>query len=190
MSGLWLVSYIALWILFLVIAVVLLSVLRNLGTIYTALQQPAMPEPPPLNLTAGQPVPALQLQHISGEPATLTAFRGQPTAFVVISPGCGPCHDVLGALSHGTALEENGLSGRQRVVISLGSGPETAPLIQQVGLPPNIPVLIDLDHSLRDQWGIRTTPTTVIVDEQLIFRQHMVGFTAPTARTAALAAEA
>lgn len=38
MSGLWLVSYIALWLLFLVVAVALLSVLRNLGVIYESLR--------------------------------------------------------------------------------------------------------------------------------------------------------
>ena len=34
MTGLWLVSYITLWLFFLLIAVVLLSILRNLGTIF------------------------------------------------------------------------------------------------------------------------------------------------------------
>lgn len=189
MSGLWLVSYIALWILFLVVAVVQLSVLRNLGTIYETLQQQQHGSPPePIKLVAGQPVAELRLQHISGEPATLATFRGQPTAFAVISPGCGPCHDLLGALNRGVALEQNGLDARQRVVISVGSGEQTAELVQEVGLPPSVPVLIDLDHSVRDQWGIHNTPTTVIADEQLVFVRHVVGFTAPTTKDSALTA--
>lgn len=41
MTGIWLVSYIALWVLLLLIAIVLLSVLRNLGLIYERIQQGA-----------------------------------------------------------------------------------------------------------------------------------------------------
>lgn len=190
MSDVWLVSYVALWVLFLVVAVVLLSVLRNLGTVYEAMQQPHPAPSEPIKLTAGEPLPDLVLEDLSGEGVSLATFRGQRSAFMVISPGCGPCRNLLEALAAPAHSSIDHFSAAQRVVISTGSGPTTADLIQTVGLSPQVPVLIDQGQSVLERWGVSSTPTTVVVDEHLIFREHTVGFTAPLANRAALATEA
>src|SRR5690349_8239311 len=95
MTGLWLISYIALWILFLVLAVVLLSVLRNLGALYETLAAFQNPPQEPIKLVPGDIVPDLALPALSGDRVPISAFRGQTTAFLIVSPGCSPCHSLL-----------------------------------------------------------------------------------------------
>lgn len=89
MSGLFLLSYIALWVLFLAVALVLVSVLRNLGLIAEAIRAEQ-----PLNVTSsklrvGEVLPEIVLQTRNGEDASVHDLAGVRTALIIVSPYCG-----------------------------------------------------------------------------------------------------
>jgi hypothetical protein len=169
MSGLWLVSYIALWILFLVVAVVLISVLRNLGIIYESLRAPSSDQrPAPSSLTTGQRVPEVTWRTLAGHAKTVSEMTGVRQAFALVSPDCAPCLDYMKELSEGTRdLDPLDSTLRDWVVVSIGDHDGTARLAKRAGIPANVQVLVDSDRQVVAKWGISRTPSLVIVDEQL-----------------------
>lgn len=174
MTGIWLVSYVALWILVLVLALVLISMLRNLGTIYETLQT-WQPMHEPIKMKVGEVVPALTLTNRANETTSLTEHQGIPLAVAIISPGCGPCHDLAKVLARGEPLPQT--NGERPIIISIGSVAETQSVIDEVGLHTDIPVYCDITRSTAEVWGVSSTPTTVLLDERGAFVQHIVGFT-------------
>lgn len=177
MSGLWLVSYIALWILFLVLAIVLLSVLRNLGAVYELLGTQRPPLEEFSKFSAGEMVPALELPTLSGERRSTAAFQGATTAFLVVSPGCDPCQELLKELAlRPSAPYPRDPAIRQHVIVSIADTTTTSALLEQIGLNSHFPVLVDSEDQVRDRWGIDRTPTTLIVDAQARFLRQSTGF--------------
>lgn len=176
MTGIWLISYIALWILFLVVAMVLLIVLRNLEVIYESLAVMPRLSPPSSFLKAGQNVPIVNLKTLGGGMISLSEFRGAGTAFLVVSPNCPACYDLLtGIVSKGDNLSQFHPTVQRWVVLSLGDISGTTTLIRQTDLAEDIPVLIDAEAKLKSSWGISATPITVIVDEQFRVLKQIVG---------------
>ncbi|MCB0076260.1 MAG: redoxin domain-containing protein [Anaerolineales bacterium] len=178
MTGLWLVSYITLWLFFLLIAVVLLSILRNLGTIF---EQLSAMKPKRSNLEEGQTLPDLTLQNADGAGVSTADWMGTSTAFAIVSPGCGPCHDYLGQLVEGGThpdLPGNGVAPKH-VILSLGDVTHTRELFQSLDGAvelERLPVLYDVAGQVMDVWGISATPTTLVVDERMTVMSQLFGF--------------
>ena len=176
MTGLWLVSYIALWLLFLLIAAVLLSILRNLGVIFEQLSQL---QPKRSNLEEGQALPEVVLRTPEGETVSTSEWRGTATAFAIISPGCGPCHDYLEQLAtDDTVLHLPDATVPEYAILSLGDAPQTQELLQSLDRRAELerfPLLLDTKGQIMDMWGIAATPTTVVVDEQMTVTNQLFG---------------
>jgi peroxiredoxin len=176
-SGLWLISYVALWILLLAVAVVLVSVLRNLGVMTEALRTLQESPADRLKLKPGEAVPDVALQTLSGEPVQLSALAQQPTAFALVSPGCKPCHLLLESLAAlDMTVDPLGMGVQQTVVVSVGAVEDTMSLLTQLDIPSRIPILADPESQLFTAWGITATPTTVVVDDQTRYVSHTSGF--------------
>lgn len=187
MSGVWLVSYIALWVLFLVVAVVLISVLRNMGALYEMLEHIPPAQNAAIKLIAGTPIPELTFEALDGNQLTTTAFRGQTIALTFISPGCGPCRDLLRDLATHTFELTLWTPATTQVIVSLGDVPATRELLQEVSLPSAIGIFTAPQTDVEVAWGVRATPTTVIVDADGVFLRHQVGY-APQANLSAVLA--
>lgn len=177
MRGLWLVSYVALWILFLAVALVLVSILRNQGVLYTSIKA-ATPrlEAAPSALKPGQTLPLVTWQTLAGESRTLAELRGVKLAIALVSPSCKPCIEYLLKLGVRQASPDPLDPGLKRtVIVSLGDLPGTARLLEQAQLPSTVPVFVDVQREVAERWGISTTPTTVIVDEELRVVRQVFG---------------
>ena len=181
MTGIWLVSYVVLWILFLVVATVLLVMLRNPAIFFNSV---AMSPGPNLRLMStkivpGEMLPELTIQTLAGDSVQVSTFRGMKTAFFVISPHCAVCMNVLKEIvENGTEPDLLGPTVRRQVIVSLGDASDTSEVIHQVGLNQNIPVLVDVDSNVLTAWDIKGTPTKIIVDDRLevtnvIFNKEM-----------------
>ncbi len=183
MTGLWLISYIALWllflalwILFLIVAIVLLSVLHNLGVLYETVSGSSTWSPPATKLVAGQSLPELTLYTLSGNTVPLANFHGIKTAFSIISPHCPSCRSLLEALATGdTPPDRRNPSVHRRVVVSLGDATETAHLVQHMRLQEDLPILVDTDKEVAKKWGVALIPVTVIVDDHLTVVKQIIG---------------
>jgi len=177
MSGIWLVSYIALWILFLVVAIALLSVMHNLGAVYESLGSQSTKQTPPSKLIVSEPLPEPNLTMIGGSPTPLTTFRRARTAFLVVSPTCTPCRALLKDLTEAKADPDPlDPAVRDWVVVSVGDSHMTEGMVRQIGLPADVPILVDNNGVIARLWGTTTTPTTIIVDENLVVIRQIFGF--------------
>jgi thiol-disulfide isomerase/thioredoxin len=188
MTGLWMFSYIVLWILFLVMAVILIGVLRNLGVIYESLanSRPSSTHQVPTKLVAGEPLPiAFALHGLGDAPVSLSDFRGAKTAFSIVSPSCGPCHTLLQAIARDEIKPDpQDVTVLKRVIVSVGDIADTMRLIKQADLRQEVPVLIDREGKVAEEWGITSTPTTVIVDAHLKVVRHITGLSLPAQQAA------
>lgn len=178
MNGLWLASYVALWILFFIVALVLLSVLRNLGVIYESIQGFAGLGQAPTKLLPEQELPELILYSWSGEERDLSGFYGTKTSVSIVSLSCPSCLEFLKAIAEGSTppdpLDE---TVEQRVIVSVGTAEETKELMSKAGLDEDIPVLLDTKNHVETAWGITSTPATVVVDENWrVVRQLFGGY--------------
>lgn len=177
MTGLWLISYIALWILFLLVAIALISVLRNLGVIYESLGT-VSPElrSAPTKLVTGDHLPDLTLYTLSGGEVSLSETHKGKTAFLIVSPRCSPCHSFLKDIAeNGRNPDPLDPSVRHKVIVSIGNISEQTEVVSQIRLSQDLPFLVDTENLVAEKWGITTTPTTVIVDDQQKVVRHIFG---------------
>ncbi|MFC1466327.1 MAG: TlpA family protein disulfide reductase [Candidatus Brachytrichaceae bacterium NZ_4S206] len=168
MTGPWLVSYIALWILFLIIVVVLISMLRNMGVLYQSMERLVTLLPNTSKLAVGEELPQVSLFDARGQQFEWQTLADMTIAFVVISPGCGPCEAVLEQLAHdGTQLDADlSIQVEKHVVISLGDTAATTKLLNDLDLHGKVVLLFDTREEVSKIWGITSTPTILLVDAQ------------------------
>ena len=170
MTGIWLVSYIALWIFFLVMATVLLVMLRNPGVFFNSLAISPQYDLDKLSskIIPGKILPELTIQTLTGDYIQISSLRGMKTAFFVISPDCPVCVKLLKEIAeNGTEPDLLGPTVRRQVIVSLGDISDTNEIIRKAGLNQNIPVLVDVDSNVLTGWDIKGTPTKIIVDDRL-----------------------
>jgi hypothetical protein len=183
MSGMWLVSYIILWVLLLVIAFTLLNILHNLGVIYNIIHPSADKQGymQPTKIQPGTVLPEVELYTLGAIKQSTTDFIGKRLAISIISPHCEPCQQLLKRI----ATEQDNFDPidptvTNAAIISMGSPEETAQLIKDAGLPASIPVLVDANSNISKTWGIKMTPTTVVVNEKLSVVRFIVGVNGQT----------
>jgi thiol-disulfide isomerase/thioredoxin len=176
MTGVWLLSYIALWVLLLANAIVLILVIRNLGVLYDSLTTiaPVLSQGSDIKLRAGKVLPEVSWLTPSGARRAASEFSGRRFAFVFVSPGCGPCVDYLQVMAR-DGLASIDATANQFAVVSLADRESTVDLITSAGLPGDTTVLLDPNREQAQTWGISSTPTTVIVDDKLRFVRQVIG---------------
>jgi hypothetical protein len=177
MSGLWLASYILLWVVVVAMGLLLVSVLRNLGVVYSMVG--SLPEftatrpPKPSTLTAGAKLPDAQLITTTGESKSISEFAGSRMAFAIVSSSCGSCLLFLQQLNGDDGIDPADQSLRDVVIIGLGDAEETRRLLERAGIDGKTPVMFDVHDEIARKWGIATTPATVVMDEEMrVVRQY------------------
>jgi methylamine dehydrogenase accessory protein MauD len=169
--GWWAASYLALWVLTIVLAVVVVALARQIGTLHMRLGPRGAlemdDEGPPL----GEAPESQDVLDVTGAPVTLGG-PGRQQLLLFVSPGCGMCEQVLPALP---AIARNGqltpyvvtdvdrsetelTFGRQRLAARLIPGAE---LIQRYNVPGTPYVIVT------DRLGIVRAKGTVNNLEQM-----------------------
>ncbi len=96
LEGIWLVSYVALWILVFLEAAAILALARQVGLLHLhirpagALMANSGPE-------LGERAPQIAAHDLNnnGQPVALGVFAGKSTLLVFISPGCSSCDELM-----------------------------------------------------------------------------------------------
>jgi hypothetical protein len=166
----WLVSYVALWVMFAIMAVVIIGMLRLIGSLYSTVETLKRDQGPLTNLVSGKEVPEVEMQTLDGTTTTIGQFAGKNTAFVIVSSDCTHCQEIL---AH---MVGNGFHTRHDlpriVIMSLSDIPQAIDLATKFDLGDAYPVLADVKGQVKNRWGIKATPVTVLVDEAMrVYRQ-------------------
>lgn len=181
MDSFFVISYVALWILFLIIALVLISILRNLGVIFESLSNVSANGnlvAAPTNLKAGDILPEVDIVNLLGEKTSIFQFQGEKTAFSIINPNCSACHQLLKHIQIGDEDQPDPLDStlKKRVVVCIGNIEESKALLNSHHIENILPVFLDPKDSITNSWGISAFPATIITDHELrVVRQSFAG---------------
>jgi peroxiredoxin len=157
------------WITILLVVALLIGILRHIGILY----EQSGRHRASTDLRAGQVLPDLTLSTFDGSRLRISHFAGHATHFVVVAPNCSACGELLSRLQK-AASDDSGAMERH-VIVSMGNRAATAELLQVAGMVPNSSVLIDEDEKIKGAWGVRATPVTLEVDEQLKVLRQIIG---------------
>ncbi len=127
----------------------------------------------------GEAAPDFSLPTLDGGADNLRNYRGRVVILNFWGSTCPPCRAEIPDLQ-ATYAE---LRGRGLVVVGVNwgeSGETAAALAREFGL--TYPILLDGDLTVSGKYGVRSTPTTFIIDRQGVVRERITG--GPLTRTA------
>lgn len=107
----------------------------------------------------GSPAPALSLADLAGVSWTVKSLlaAGRPLLLVFSDPDCGACRELLPWVAH-RQQQESALT-----VVAVSGGADD---IRRVAAELDLRmVLVDRDHAASAAYGVRATPTAILVDE-------------------------
>jgi len=157
MDDLWLVSYIFSWALLLLVTVLLIGAYRHIGFLYRRRSDLQT------SIYGGQTLPDISLKSLEGNSFKLSQVKGTETTFFIVSPSCSGCDAVLKSIE---VQSKSYNSSKRSIILSLGDPSSTIDLLRRNRVPPGITVLLDIDRQISEKWGIRATPSAVIVNEK------------------------
>lgn len=120
--------------------------------------------------TADGPAPAFAATTLGGDAISLAALEGEPVLVHFWASWCGVCRAEEGNVE--------AVAGDHRVVtVATRSGgvEEVSSYVREHGL--EAPVVLDPAGRLAAEWGVRSLPTSFVLDPQGRIRHVEVGYT-------------
>jgi methylamine dehydrogenase accessory protein MauD len=167
-SGIWLISYVALWILVIVLIIIVLDLTRQLGLIYLRLGSEQNLLSTKEGLGLGATLPAFEAEDvIFNRRVTQDDWKDLPTVLLFISPTCSPCHELMPHLKE----FQSSRNGKTNIVmISQGDLKPSLEFFTQYQLKACL--FIDKDGKLSEVFHVRATPYAYRFDEKGIVRKR------------------
>jgi methylamine dehydrogenase accessory protein MauD len=161
MEGIWLISYIVLWVFVIVLALLVVLLYRQLGIMYLGSAEGVSRD----GLDRGKAAPEFNLVDQYDRPQRLSGYRGKPTVLVFGSPHCSPCRILLPQLNDWTkAHPEVGV-----LWLNAASPEESLKFVSDTGA--EIPVAAySPQENLLDKYRVRVTPFMFFLDENGVIR--------------------
>jgi methylamine dehydrogenase accessory protein MauD len=167
-SGLWLISYIALWILVALLTVVVLGLVRQLGLIHLRLGPEEHLTTTREGLEVGTPAPVFrEIDILNKKEITVADLKGRPSVLVFVSPSCAPCAALM---PHLNAFQRTN-DGKANILLFSQSEPQPClELIQAHKL--KLPVISDPEGSISKAYKVHATPFAYGLDEEGLVRRR------------------
>jgi methylamine dehydrogenase accessory protein MauD len=162
MTPLWLLSYMALWLVVLLLGFLLLGALRALGLLRWRLEQLEAITPSHVGrsgLKPGKKAPDFTLPCASGGEVSLHDFAGRRVFLVFTMSGCKPCHRIIPELNK---LQRRG--DVQVLVVNNGEPEATRRWAGETSAC--FPVLAQQQFSLSKRYEMYATPFAFLIDER------------------------
>jgi peroxiredoxin len=153
MSSFFYVSYGAVWVLLLFQSLVLVGLVRTVGSTARA----AGPPPSGARLLSRE-APTFAALDVFGEPAGSAEFAGRLTALLFVSRSCPACTLTLDEMSALKAKAEDSV-----VVVCQSSRDDCIDLIRSHEL--DVPVIADEDLEISRRFEVASVPTAVLIGE-------------------------
>ena len=163
MNGLWLVSYVGLWLMVMLLAVAMLALLRQIGLLHMRIQ-PAGARTADAGPEIGEQLPETSIEDVFGELVSVVKY-GRSRLLLFVAPSCSSCEQLLPSLRtfarRETAVDD--------VVLLTGSEDQTANenFIRRHKLQ-DFPYIAS--WSVANNYHVRSSPYAVIVDQSGIVR--------------------
>ena len=201
MTGLWLISYIILWLLFVVVCLLMVGMLQQLGMLQRLIgpsvsaskedAKATVPEPENDGPLAGSELPELEIETINGFGLLLLtkANKGRDLLLIFMSALCESCQFAVEPLNEFVDEGKHNVS----IAIIMRSDLETCQAFLRL-FPLRSPVICDLDRSITKSFNVHGTPFGLVYDAngKLVRRglvrgqedlQNLLGSTLESAQT-------
>ncbi len=154
MEGIWLISFIVLWLIVIGEGLLILLLYRQLGILYLGSASGVSRD----GLAVGTTAPDFALPDTAGRMLSLSALRGRNVLLLFGSPHCDPCRRLLPGLQDFAAG-----AGRDFEVLWLNQATpeESAQFQAETGV--TLPVL-SYREGLNDNYRVRVTPFLFMID--------------------------
>lgn len=161
-------SYVGLWLVVVIQAIVLLELLRQIGI----LRQRMPPEPGALltdeGLPRGATAPSFTVHDVeTGAIIPHLRDRSRMTLLVFLSPSCAGCHALAPELRRFARDYEKEIAV---AVVCPGSSEECAQYRRRYAL--EFPVVADPDHAISRSFKVQRTPSATMIDDLGRVRIH------------------
>jgi len=112
--------------------------------------------------------PSFSLTDLSGKTVKLPDHGGGPVLVHFFATWCEPCREELPALQR-LAARSQAQPGHQPLTVLAISVGEVELRVRRFfeEAPVAYPVLLDMDMSVAREWGVRSLPTTFVLDDAL-----------------------
>ena len=116
--------------------------------------------------------PDFRLKNLEGQLVTLSEFRGKPVLINFWASWCQPCREEMPYLQQ--VYDEWASKGLVLLTIDIGETPAT---IKKFFAENNLslPVLLDTDKEVSQEYGITGVPETFLIDKNGIIRKKQIG---------------
>jgi len=154
MEGIWLVSFIVLWVIVILEGVLILLLYRQLGILYLGTASGVSRD----GLAVGAKAPDFSLPTADGRTVSLNSLRGRNVLLLFGSTHCEPCRRLLPGLE-----EFAGREGRDFQVLWLNQGTmeDTQAFLAETGSPLT---MLTFREGLNDDYRVRVTPFLFMID--------------------------
>jgi hypothetical protein len=162
MTDPWIVTFVALWLLVVMIGLLVLGTLRRIVPILERLESytPAMSaDALPRGLPLGASVPEFEGERATGGQFGPSDLRGSPSFVLFLSDECRPCARFVRDLAKGRVPE---LGAKLVVVV------DDASLADQFALAQGVTVLVQQERELADAFDSNVTPHAFALDADAI----------------------
>ena len=160
MTGIWLISYLILWLLVLLLLLAVVTLARQVGMLHARLG-PVGARMTNAGPEIGEAAPALAVNDIDGRELTLGSVRGKPTLLVFITTSCSACARLTAAIRTLWKSEHDKL---EIALVSLYSTEEEAREFAKRHKLTHIPCTADAQAGLVYQ--VASPPYALLIDEQ------------------------
>ncbi|HMA36924.1 MAG TPA: redoxin domain-containing protein [Chloroflexia bacterium] len=154
MEGIWLISFIALWIIVIGEGVLILLLYRQLGILYLGTAAGVSRDGLPVGSTA----PEFALPDAEGHVQSLSSYRGRNVLLLFGSPQCDPCRRLLPGLQEFAAG-----NGREFAVLWLNQAAPEVTRHFQAETGATLPML-SYQGGVNDAYRVRVTPFLFMID--------------------------
>lgn len=163
MSGVWIASYVALWIVVLTLVIMLLILYRQLGELFLATPEGRSRD----GIPVGHRAPTFTLEDQSGNLVVLPSSK--PVLLVFGLPTCGPCRTLMPDLV--TFATQN----QERVAVYFVAGQDKEAnqrFAQEYSVP--FPLLTQSELHIAQRYKVRQSPFAFYIDESGIVRAKAI----------------
>ena len=123
-------------------------------------------------LTIGKAAPDFTLQDLSGRSRRLSDYRGKVVMVNFWATWCPPCRSELGSMQKLFAAPP-GPDFRMLTVLVNDSPANAATMARRKGY--TFPILIDMEGTVGQAFGITGVPETFIIDRKGVLREKVIG---------------
>ena len=122
----------------------------------------------------GNLAPDFELQSLDGETVSLSGLRGKPVLINFWASWCGPCREEMPFLQEILEGKKWSSKGLLILTVNIAEPPITVKRFMKVNQL-SLPVLLDNDRNVAQEYNIRGIPATFFVDKSGIIRDRVIG---------------